>query len=105
MKCDGCQYLSREQGGPYTGHARFQQNIFKNIRQVTITVCRLDTRRVFRSADRRGGTFAASRSKVQCIKEKLTTCKTLLHCKRDELKKLWLEAVEHKHVLQLLEEM
>uniref|UniRef100_A0A131XK69 Exocyst complex component Sec8 n=1 Tax=Hyalomma excavatum TaxID=257692 RepID=A0A131XK69_9ACAR len=49
--------------------------------------------------------ISASRSKVQCIKEKLTTCKTLLHCKRDELKKLWLEAVEHKHVLQLLEEI
>lgn len=49
--------------------------------------------------------ISASRSKVQCIKEKLITCKTLLHCKRDELKKLWLEAVEHKHVLQLLEEI
>lgn len=49
--------------------------------------------------------ISASRSKVQCIKEKLTTCKTLLHCKRDELKKLWLESVEHKHVLQLLEEI
>lgn len=49
--------------------------------------------------------ISASRSKVQCIKEKLTSCKTLLHCKRDELKKLWLEAVEHKHVLQLLEEI
>lgn len=49
--------------------------------------------------------ISASRDKVQGIKEKLATCKMLLHCKRDELKKLWLEAVEHKHVLQLLEEI
>jgi len=32
-------------------------------------------------------------------------CKTLLHYKRDELKKLWLDGVEHRHVLRLLEQM
>lgn len=49
--------------------------------------------------------ITVSRDKILCIKEKLTTCKILLHCKRDELKKLWLEAVEHKRVLELLEEI
>ena len=29
----------------------------------------------------------------------------LLHCKRDELRKLWIEGIEHKHVLNLLDEI
>ncbi|XP_046728742.1 exocyst complex component 4 isoform X2 [Silurus meridionalis] len=29
----------------------------------------------------------------------------LLHCKRDELRKLWIEGIEHKHVLELLDEI
>ena len=32
-------------------------------------------------------------------------CKELLHYKRDELKKLWLDGVEQKHVLQLLQQV
>ncbi|XP_063222641.1 exocyst complex component 4 [Bacillus rossius redtenbacheri] len=47
----------------------------------------------------------ASREKIHAVKENLHACKMLLRCKRDELKKLWLEGVEHKHVLQLLEEI
>lgn len=50
-------------------------------------------------------TVTASREKILAVKENLLACKQLLHCRRDELKKLWLEGVEHKHVLQLLEEM
>ena len=46
-----------------------------------------------------------SREKIHAVKENLQACKLLLRCRRDELKKLWLEGVEHKHVLQLLEEM
>ncbi|KAK7863550.1 hypothetical protein R5R35_011175 [Gryllus longicercus] len=46
-----------------------------------------------------------SREKIHAVKENLQACKMLLHCRRDELKKLWLEGVEHKHVLQLLEEI
>ena len=47
----------------------------------------------------------SSRDKLLAIKENLLACKQLLSCRRDELKKLWVEGVEHKHVLQLLEEM
>jgi exocyst complex component 4 len=36
------------------------------------------------------------------VKESLKACKELLHYKRDELKKLWLDGVEQKHVLELL---
>ncbi|XP_067118263.1 exocyst complex component 4 [Centruroides vittatus] len=46
-----------------------------------------------------------SREKITTVKEKLTTCKMLLHCKRDELRKLWLESVEHKHILSMLDEI
>lgn len=46
-----------------------------------------------------------SREKIQKIKKNLQACKTLLHCKRDDLKKLWIEGLEYKYMLQLLEEM
>ncbi|KAG8271777.1 Exocyst complex component 4 [Homalodisca vitripennis] len=46
-----------------------------------------------------------SRAKISSVKENLLACKTLLSCRRDELKKLWLEGIEHKHTLQLLEEI
>nr|CAD7403523.1 unnamed protein product [Timema cristinae] len=47
----------------------------------------------------------ASREKIHAVKENLHACKMLLRCKRDELKKLWLEGIEHKHVLHLLEKI
>lgn len=46
-----------------------------------------------------------SRDKIQRIKKNLQACKALLHCKRDDLKKLWIEGLEYKYMLQLLEEM
>lgn len=46
-----------------------------------------------------------SREKIRVVKENLHECKKLLSCRRDELKKLWLEGIEHKHTLQLLDEM
>lgn len=47
----------------------------------------------------------STRDKLRGIKEMLIACKTLLSCRRDELKKLWFEGVEHKHVFQLLDEI
>lgn len=47
----------------------------------------------------------SSREKINLVKENLHACKQLLHCRRDKLRKLWLEGIEHKHVLQLLNEM
>lgn len=47
----------------------------------------------------------ASREKIHAVKENLNACKQLLRCRREELMKLWLEGVEHKHVLQLLNEI
>uniref|UniRef100_A0A7N8Y8P7 Exocyst complex component Sec8 n=1 Tax=Mastacembelus armatus TaxID=205130 RepID=A0A7N8Y8P7_9TELE len=49
--------------------------------------------------------ITSSRNKIKQVKENLLSCKMLLHCKRDELRKLWIEGIEHKHVLQLLDEI
>lgn len=46
-----------------------------------------------------------SLANIRKVKENLTACKTLLHCKRDELKKLWFEGLEYKYMLQLLDEI
>ncbi|XP_052228593.1 exocyst complex component 4-like isoform X2 [Dreissena polymorpha] len=46
-----------------------------------------------------------SRTKIKNIKEDLSSCKTLLHCKRDELRKLWIEGVEQKTIASLLDQI
>ncbi|XP_050406103.1 exocyst complex component 4 [Patella vulgata] len=46
-----------------------------------------------------------SRNKMRKIKDDLKSCKTLLHFKRDELKKLWKDGVEHKSVLHMLDQV
>ncbi len=49
--------------------------------------------------------LTTSRAKIRAVKDSLIACKELLHYKRDELKRLWLDGVEHRHVLELLEQM
>lgn len=46
-----------------------------------------------------------SQDKVRLVKSHLTLCKTLLRCKRDELKRLWLEDQKYKHMLKLIEKI
>ena len=46
--------------------------------------------------------LSRARTRLTTVKESLKACKELLHYKRDELKKLWLDGVEQKHVLELL---
>lgn len=46
-----------------------------------------------------------TRTKIAAVKGQLAACRGLLHCRRDELKKLWLEGVEHKQVLLMLNQM
>lgn len=48
---------------------------------------------------------AASQERIHAIKDNLQSCKNLLHCKRDELRKLWLEGIEHKTVVVMLDQM
>lgn len=46
-----------------------------------------------------------SREKIHKVKENLKDCKSKLHCRRDELQKLWMEGIKYKHMLQLLDEI
>ena len=46
-----------------------------------------------------------SQLKVHQVRTSLKSCKSLLRCKREELKRLWLEDVKYKHKLQMVEVM
>ena len=47
----------------------------------------------------------ASQERIRAIKDNLQSCKNLLHCKRDELRKLWQEGQEHKMIVEMLDQM
>ncbi|XP_030374900.1 exocyst complex component 4 isoform X3 [Scaptodrosophila lebanonensis] len=47
----------------------------------------------------------ASRERIHAVKENLGACKRLLQCRRDELKKMWTDAVQHKYLLEMLEQI
>ena len=49
--------------------------------------------------------ISTSREKIHSVKENLIACKQLLQCRRDEIQKLWTDAVQHKFVLEMLEQM
>lgn len=59
-------------------------------------------REIYSRVNRR---LTTSSKRIKEIKSSLVACKELLHYKRDELKKLWLDGVEQKHILELLERM
>ncbi|XP_070492130.1 exocyst complex component 4 [Chironomus tepperi] len=44
-----------------------------------------------------------SREKIRTVRENLQTCKQLLRCRREELKKLYTDAVKNKNVMQYLD--
>ena len=46
-----------------------------------------------------------SKKRLKSTKENLMNCKDMLKCKKDELKKLWLESVENRYILDLLDEI
>ncbi|KAI8480492.1 Exocyst complex component 4 [Branchiostoma belcheri] len=45
------------------------------------------------------------RERMQAVRQNLKSCKSLLRCKRDELRKLWIEGIEHKQILSLLQQI
>ncbi|XP_062522769.1 exocyst complex component 4-like [Corticium candelabrum] len=49
------------------------------------------------------GRVTESQTRVKALKRSLVDCKGLLKCRREELKKLWMEGVECKQVLKLLD--
>lgn len=46
-----------------------------------------------------------AREKIHTVKENLYACKQFLRCRREEIQKLWLDAVQQKYVLEMFEEM
>lgn len=44
-----------------------------------------------------------SRDKIHTVRNNLMTCKQLLRCRREELKKLYMDAVKNKHVMEYLD--
>lgn len=48
---------------------------------------------------------SSSKEKIHAVKEKLYACKKLLSCRSDELKRLWVNAVQQKYVFEMLEQM
>ncbi|XP_039261309.2 exocyst complex component 4-like [Styela clava] len=52
-----------------------------------------------------GERISESRSRIKHVKESLLQCKSLLHCRQDELRNLWKEGVKYKRVLQLLDDI
>lgn len=48
---------------------------------------------------------ADSEEKIRMLKTSLQSCKNLLRCKREELKRLWLEDVKYKHMLKMIDTM
>ena len=51
-----------------------------------------------------GSGISSCRYRMSEVREKLTQCKQLLHCRQDELRELWLDGVEHKTSMKLLEQ-
>ncbi|XP_067035865.1 exocyst complex component 4-like isoform X2 [Acropora muricata] len=49
--------------------------------------------------------IAASLDKVKALRENLQVCMSLLHCKREELKKYWMDGLEYNEVLNLLDKI
>jgi len=44
-----------------------------------------------------------SQDRIRALKTNLKSCKNLLRCKREELKRLWLEDVKYKHMLKMID--
>lgn len=47
----------------------------------------------------------ASKEKVGTVKDNLIACKELLNCRREELQKMYVEAVQNRYVLEMLDQI
>ncbi|CAH1116250.1 unnamed protein product [Phaedon cochleariae] len=45
-----------------------------------------------------------NREKISEVKKQLQDCKKKLSCRREELKKLWVEGLEYKYMLEIIED-
>lgn len=49
--------------------------------------------------------ITTSRTKIHTIKENLLACKQLLRCRREDIQKLYKDAMQQKYLLEMLEQM
>lgn len=49
--------------------------------------------------------ITSSRNKIRTVKENLIACKQLLRCRREEIQKLYKDAMQQKYSLEMLEQM
>lgn len=49
--------------------------------------------------------ITTSRTKIHKVKENLIACKQLLRCRREEIQKLYKDAMQQKYSLEMLEQM
>lgn len=49
--------------------------------------------------------ITTSRDKIHLVKTNLQECKKLLRCRRDELQKLWSDAMQQKYVAEMLDQV
>lgn len=49
--------------------------------------------------------ITTSRTKIHTVKENLMACKQLLRCRREEIQKLYKDAMQQKYSLEMLEQM
>lgn len=49
--------------------------------------------------------ISTSREKIHTVKENLLACKQLLRCRREEIQKLYKDAMQQKYSLEMLEQM
>lgn len=47
----------------------------------------------------------AGRERIRTVKENLQACKQLLRCRREELQKMYTDAVQHRYVLEMLDQI
>ncbi|KHJ93427.1 Sec8 exocyst complex component specific domain protein [Oesophagostomum dentatum] len=49
--------------------------------------------------------ISACRERIHNVRNALLTCKTHLECRRDDLKKLWLENSQQKHICEIMAQL
>ncbi|XP_055946904.1 exocyst complex component 4-like isoform X1 [Argiope bruennichi] len=97
-KCDGDRLRTR---------ARFEQHseILDAKLNHLIKSHSPDLSRILESTSKSIQVVSTAKEKCRALKERIISCKEILQCKRDDLRRLWLESLEHKYVYQILEEI
>lgn len=64
-----------------------------------------DLTKVMQLFNKASSQVTAGRERIRTVKENLQACKQLLRCRREELQKMYTDAVQHKYVLEMLDQI